>query len=119
MKTYRAGRIVNLASVAALMPTPGALHYSVSKGGVVQLTKTLALEAARDGLRVNAVAPGYVKTPMLEAIDGPFKEHILRRTPLKRFAQPEEIAALISFLAEPEADYLTGQILSPNGGLVI
>jgi len=119
MKGQRSGRIVNLASVAALMPTPGALHYGASKGGVVQLTRTLASEVARHGLRANAVAPGYVKTPMLDAMDEGFKDHILRRTPLKRFADPEEIAALIAFLSTPEADYLTGQVLSPNGGLVI
>lgn len=119
MKDHASGRIVNVASVAALMPTPGALHYSASKGGVVQLTRTLAAEIARHGLRANAVAPGYVKTPMLERIDERFRDHILRRTPLKRFAEPAEIAGLIAFLARPEADYLTGQVLSPNGGLVI
>jgi len=119
MKEHESGRLVNLASVAALMPTPGALHYSASKGGVVQLTKTLAAEIARYGLRANVVAPGYVKTPMLERMDEGFLEHIQRRTPLRRFADPEEIAGLIAFLASPEADYLVGQVLSPNGGLVI
>ena len=119
MKEHGSGRLVNLASVAALMPTPGALHYSASKGGVVQLTKTLAAEIARYGLRANVVAPGYVKTPMLERMDEGFLEHIQRRTPLRRFADPEEIAGLIAFLASPEADYLVGQVLSPNGGLVI
>ena len=119
MKEHGSGRLVNLASVAALMPTPGALHYSASKGGVVQLTKTLAAEIARHGLRANVVAPGYVKTPMLERMDEGFLEHIQRRTPLRRFADPEEIACLIAFLASPEADYLVGQVLSPNGGLVI
>jgi len=119
MKEHESGRLVNRASVAALMPTPGALHYSASKGGVVQLTKTLAAEIARYGLRANVVAPGYVKTPMLERMDEGFLEHIQRRTPLRRFADPEEIAGLIAFLASPEADYLVGQVLSPNGGLVI
>jgi len=119
MKEHGSGRLVNLSSVAALMPTPGALHYSASKGGVVQLTKTLAAEIARYGLRANVVAPGYVKTPMLEKMDEGFLEHIQRRTPLRRFADPEEIAGLIAFLASPEADYLVGQVLSPNGGLVI
>ncbi len=119
MKEDRNGRIVNFASVAALMPTPGALHYSASKAGVVQLTKTLAREVARYNLRANVVAPGYVKTNMLEAMDESFKEQILRRTALKRFGLPKEIAALVKFLASPEADYFTGQVLSPNGGLVI
>jgi 3-oxoacyl-[acyl-carrier protein] reductase len=119
MKKHRQGRIVNLSSVAALMPTPGALHYSASKAGVVQLSKTLAREVARHNLRVNVVAPGYVQTPLLDAMDDQFKEQILRRTPLKRFATPKEIAGLIQFLASPEADFFTGQVLSPNGGLVI
>ena len=119
MALHRRGRIVNVCSVAALMPTPGALAYSASKGGVAQLTKTLASEVARHNIRVNAVAPGYVETPILEAMDETFKEKTLRRTPLKRFGRPEEIADLIGFLASPGADFFTGQILSPNGGLVI
>ena len=119
MKEAGRGRIVNFSSVAGLMPTPGALHYSASKGAVIQLTKTLARETARYNLRVNAVAPGYVQTPMLEAMDESFREQTLRRTPLKRFATPQEIAALVVFLASPDADFFTGQVLSPNGGLVI
>ncbi len=119
MKERNGGRIVNFGSVAALMPTPGALHYSASKAGVVQLSKTLAREVARYDIRVNVIAPGYVETPMLDAMDEDFQQQILRRTPLKRFAHPEEIAALVRFLASPEADFFTGQVLSPNGGLVI
>lgn len=119
MKEHHGGRIVNFGSVAALMPTPGALHYSTSKAGVVQLSKTLAREVARYNIRVNVVAPGYVETPMLEAMNEDFRQQILRRTPLKRFASPEEIAALVHYLACPEADFFTGQVLSPNGGLVI
>jgi len=119
MKETGGGRIVNFSSVAGLMPTPGALHYSASKGAVIQLTKTLARETARYNLRVNAVAPGYVQTPMLDAMDASFREQTLHRTPLKRFATPEEIAGLVVFLAGPDADFFTGQVLSPNGGLVI
>lgn len=119
MKETGGGRIVNFSSVAGLMPTPGALHYSASKGAVIQLTKTLARETARLNLRVNAIAPGYVQTPMLDAMEPSFREQTLHRTPLKRFGSPEEIAALVVFLAGPNADFFTGQVLSPNGGLVI
>jgi len=119
MKETGGGRIVNFSSVAGLMPTPGALHYSASKGAVIQLTKTLARETAHYDIRVNAVAPGYIQTPMLDAMDAAFREQTLHRTPLKRFGTPEEIAGLVVFLASPEADFFTGQVLSPNGGLVI
>ncbi len=119
MKEKGKGRIINFSSVAALTPTPGALPYSTCKAGVVQLSKTLAREVAGHNLRVNVIAPGYVDTPMLLALDHNFKDHILRRTPLKRFALPEEIAGLVRFLASPEADFFTGQVLSPNGGLVM
>ncbi|MEW5826910.1 MAG: SDR family NAD(P)-dependent oxidoreductase [Candidatus Bipolaricaulota bacterium] len=118
-ETGQGGRIVNFSSVAGLMPTPGALHYSASKGGVIQLTKTLARETARYDVRVNAIAPGYIETPMLQRLDASFKEQTLQRTPLKRFGTAEEVAALVVFLASPEADFFTGQVLSPNGGLVI
>lgn len=119
MKETGGGRIINFASVAALMPVPGAAAYGVSKAGVVHFTKTLAREVAPYNIRVNAIAPGYVETPMLESLDPSFREQVLRRTPLGRFGKPEEMAALVVFLASPEADFFTGQVLSPNGGLVM
>ena len=119
MKETGGGRIINFASVAAFMPVPGAAAYGVSKAGVVQLTKTLAREVAPYNIRVNAIAPGYVETPMLDELDPAFREQVLRRTPLGRFAKPQEIAAVVVFLASPEADFFTGQVLSPNGGLVM
>ncbi len=119
MKEQQSGRIINFSSVAGLTPTPGALHYSVAKGAILQLTRTLAREVARYNIRVNAIAPGYIQTPMLDKMEDKFKEFILKNTPLKRFGTVEEIASLVAFLATPEADFFTGQIFSPNGGLVI
>jgi len=119
MKAHQSGRIILFSSVASLTPTPGALHYSAVKGAVNMLGKTLALEVAKDNIRVNIVAPGYIQTPMLDGLPDGFSDYILKRTPLRRLGEVEEIAALVSFLASPEADYFTGQVFSPNGGLVI
>jgi len=119
MKAHQSGRIVLFSSVASLTPTPGALHYSAVKGAVNMLGKTLALEVAKDNIRVNIVAPGYIQTPMLDGLPDGFSDYILKRTPLRRLGEVEEIAALVSFLASPGADYFTGQVFSPNGGLVI
>jgi NAD(P)-dependent dehydrogenase (short-subunit alcohol dehydrogenase family) len=119
MKLHETGRIILFSSVASLTPTPGAVHYSAAKGGINMLGKSLAKEVAKYNIRVNIIAPGYIHTPMLKGLPQGFSETILKRTPLKRFGEVEEIAALVSFLASPEADFFTGQILSPNGGLVI
>ncbi len=119
MKTHRTGRIILFSSVAALTPTPGALPYSASKGAVNMFGRTLAKEVARHNIRVNVIAPGYIRTPMLEGLPNGFPEHILQKTPLGRLGEADEIAGLVSFLASPEADFITGQIISPNGGLVI
>ena len=119
MKLHENGRIILFSSVAALTPTPGAVHYSAAKGGINMLGKSLAKEVAKYNIRVNIIAPGYIHTPMLNGLPQGFSDTILKKTPLKRFGEVEEIAALVSFLASPEADFFTGQIISPNGGLVI
>jgi NAD(P)-dependent dehydrogenase (short-subunit alcohol dehydrogenase family) len=119
MKVHQTGRIILFSSVASLTPTPGALHYSASKAGVNMLAKTLAMEVSRHNIRVNVIAPGYIKTPMLRNLPEGFSEYILKKTPLKRMGEVGEIAGLVSFLASPEADFFTGQVISPNGGLVI
>jgi NAD(P)-dependent dehydrogenase (short-subunit alcohol dehydrogenase family) len=119
MKAHKTGRIILFSSVASLTPTPGALHYSAAKGGINMMGKTLAQEVSKYNIRVNVIAPGYIRTPMLEGLPDGFSDYILKRTPLRRLGEVEEIAALVSFLASPEADFFTGQIFSPNGGLVI
>ncbi len=116
MKAHQTGRIILFSS---LTPTPGALHYSATKGGINMLGKTLAQEVAKYNIRVNVIAPGYIETPMLRGLPEGFSDHILKRTPLHRLGEVEEIASLVSFLASPEADFFTGQVFSPNGGLVI
>ena len=119
MKEHRTGRILLFSSVASLTPTPGALHYSASKGAVNRFGKTLAKEVARYNIRVNIVAPGYIETPMLDGLPEGFSDFIIKKTPLRRLGKPEEIGALAAFLASSEADFFTGQVFSPNGGFVI
>ena len=119
MKGHRTGRIILFSSVASLTPTPGALHYSTSKGAVNMMGRTLAQEVARYNIRVNMVAPGYIETPMLDGLPEGFSDYAVKKTPLRRLGEPEEIGALVAFLASPDADFFTGQVLSPNGGFVI
>jgi len=119
MKAHQSGRIILFSSVASLTPTPGALHYSATKGAINMLGKTLAQEVAKYNIRVNVIAPGYIETPMLQGLPEGFSDYILKRTPLRRLGEVEEIASLVAFLSSPGADFFTGQIFSPNGGLVI
>ena len=119
MKVHQTGRIILFSSVSSLTPTPGALHYSAAKGGINMLGRTLAQEVSKYNIRVNVIAPGYIETSMLEGLPEGFSDYILKRTPLRRLGEVQEIAGLVVFLASPEADFFTGQIISPNGGLVI
>ena len=119
MKTGGGGRIILFSSVAALQPTPGAIGYSASKAAVNLMARSLAVEAAKHNIRVNVVAPGYIETPMLDTLPEGFSDYIVKKTPLKRLGQVDEIAGLVTFLASREADFFTGQIISPNGGLVV
>jgi len=114
MQLHRFGRIVNMASVSGLKGLPGQTNYSAAKGGLIAATKALAQEVARRGITVNAVAPGFIKTDMTEGLD----EAALRKTiPAQRFGTPEEVAHLVAFLVSPNAGYITGNVVSINGGL--
>jgi 3-oxoacyl-[acyl-carrier protein] reductase len=118
MMQQKFGRIVNTASVGAL-GNVGQANYSASKAGVIGLTKTLALEWARFNIHVNAVAPGAVKTRMTAAIPENIAAQMVERIPLKRMADPEEIAAVHAFLASDDARYITGQVIWVDGGLTL
>lgn len=112
------GSIVNLSSVNAVFAIPDQVPYSVSKGGLSQLTKVMALSLARHGIRVNAIGPGSIATEMLESVmTNPAVRHtILSRTPLGRIGEPREIAAIAAFLASDQASYVTGQTIYADGG---
>ncbi len=113
------GSIINIASGAAKIPLPGAAEYCVSKAGVWMLTKVLALEVAGANIRVNAIGPGFIETPMTASMraDEQRRQQIVNSIPLKRLGQPEDIANTALFLASDESAYFTGEILFPDGGM--
>ena len=114
MLVKRYGRIINMASLSGLKGLPGQCNYSAAKGGLIAATRALALEVGRKGVTVNAVAPGFVRTDMVDGLD----EAELRKTiPVNRFGEPEEVAALVGFLASKDVSYITGECISINGGL--
>ena len=114
MLLKKRGRIINVASLSGLKGMPGQTNYSAAKGGLIAATKALAQEVGRKKVTVNAIAPGFVKTDMVDGLD---EDALKKDIPLQRFGEPEEIAALIGFLASPAAGYITGECISINGGL--
>ena len=114
MQLHRFGRIVNMASVSGLKGLPGQTNYSAAKGGIIAATKALAQEVARRGITVNAVAPGFIKTDMTEGLD---ERELKKLIPANRFGTPEEVADLVAFLVSPQAGYITGNVVSINGGM--
>ena len=113
----RQGSIINLGSVAGLRGLGGTAAYSAAKGGILSLTKAVAEECAPHGIRVNCIAPGWIETPMLDSLPARWRPGMVRHTPVGRLGKPEEIAALALFLASDESSFITGQIISPNGGM--
>jgi len=114
MAVHKNGRVINMASLSGLKGLPGQTNYSAAKGGMIAATKALAQEVASRKITVNAIAPGFIRTDMVEGLD----EAELKKTiPAKRFGEPEEVAALVGFLVSKEAGYITGQVISINGGL--
>ena len=112
------GKIVNISSVIGLTGNPGQVNYSASKHGIIGFTKSLAKEVATKNISVNCVAPGFVHTPMTETLSDAQKDAILKKIPMARLGQPEEIARAVLFLASDMSNYITGQVLTVDGGML-
>jgi len=117
MLKQRRGRIINITSVVGLSGNPGQANYAAAKAGLIGFTKSVALEVADRGITVNAVAPGYITTDMTASLAPEVQEKLLAAIPVKRLGQPEDVAGVVSFLASPAAGYLTGQVISVDGGM--
>ncbi len=118
MQPRRSGVIVNISSVLGLRPSPGAPHYSAAKAAIIALTKSAAQEVAHLGIRINAVCPGWVDTPLLSDFEDDARAIITSRVPIGRMARAEELAELVRFLAGPESSYSTGDVYPASGGYV-
>ena len=116
--TQLGGAIINIASVVGIMGNAGQANYTASKGGVIALTKTTAKELGSRNVRCNAVAPGFIQSKMTDVLPDDVKKAYMDTIPLKRFGTAEDIAKCVAFLAGPDASYITGQIISVNGGMI-
>ncbi len=119
MMRQRRGRIVNIASVSGLTGNPGQANYSASKAGVIGLTKTTARELAARKITANAVAPGFIETDMTDVLPQAIKEKAQANIPLKRMGQPDDVAEAVAFFASDESEYITGQVIAVDGGMVM
>lgn len=119
MMKQRSGAIINIASVIGLIGNAGQCNYAASKAGVIALTKSTAKELASRGVRVNAIAPGFISSKMTDALSQEVRDQMMANIPLARFGEPSDIAKAVVFLASDEASYVTGQTLSVNGGMVM
>jgi 3-oxoacyl-[acyl-carrier protein] reductase len=119
MEVRRRGKIINMASIAGTTGLAGSPDYCAAKGGIIAFTKSVAKEVAHLGIQVNAIAPGFIDTPLLAEMTPVMKQLFVAQTPMGRLGTAEEIAAAALYLASPAADFVTGQVLSPNGGFDI
>lgn len=118
MMKKRYGKIINISSVVGVSGNAGQGNYSASKAGVIGFTKSMAKELASRGIRVNAIAPGFIKTDMTDVLKDEIKEELLRNIPLGTLGDPKDIANAVNFLASEESDYITGQVINVNGGMI-
>jgi len=119
MMKKRYGKIINISSVVAYTGNVGQANYVSSKSGLVGLTKSLSLELASRGIRVNAVAPGFIETEMTESLTEDVKQDMKSRIPLATFGKPEDVSGVVRFLASTDSDYITGQVIHVNGGMYL
>ncbi len=119
MMKQRAGKIVNISSVMGLIANPGQANYSASKAGLIGLTRTAAKEVASRNIQINAVAPGFIQTAMTEAMKDDLKAALVKEIPAGRLGTPEDVAQAVLFLCSPAADYITGQTLTVDGGMIL
>lgn len=119
MVKQRSGSIINISSISGITGNPGQINYSAAKAGVIGMTKTLAKEIGKRGIRVNAIAPGYINTDMTASLKEELKEQIANTVPLKRLGECKDIAEMAAFLASDKASYITGQVIQIDGGLLI